>query len=106
MLIKFEFLFYRRQYYPDKEPPKICKVEIVKVVKSLKLCKFPTMIWKDEKDFICKCPPTPEPCKYCDSCYEPGTGYSDSSGDYSSSSGDYSGGGGGYSGGRGGGYSG
>lgn len=79
-------------YYPEKEPPKICKVE-VEVVKELKLCQWPVLVWKDEFDFTCKCPETPEPCQYCDSCYSDNSGYSGSSaGAYASSgSGGYAG---------------
>jgi hypothetical protein len=30
-------------YYPDKEPPKVCKVE-VEVIKELKLCQWPVLV--------------------------------------------------------------
>ncbi|KAL4546992.1 hypothetical protein Ndes2526B_g07788 [Nannochloris sp. 'desiccata'] len=56
------------QWYPDKEPPKICKVE-VEVIKEFKLCQWPVLVWKDEYDYTCKCPETPDPCPYCDVCF-------------------------------------
>ncbi|KAL4522971.1 hypothetical protein Ndes2526A_g07695 [Nannochloris sp. 'desiccata'] len=56
------------QWYPDKEPPKICKVE-VEVIKEFKLCQWPVLVWKDEYDYTCKCPETPDPCPHCDVCF-------------------------------------
>jgi hypothetical protein len=65
-------------YYPAKSPPKVCKVE-VEVVKELELCQYPVLVWKDEFDFTCKCPPTPKPCQSCNTCFQQGAGSSSSS---------------------------
>jgi len=73
-------------WYPDKEPPKVCKVE-VEVIKELKLCQWPVLVWKDEYDFTCKCPETPEPCPSCNACFVQSSASAFASADASGSSG-------------------